>query len=38
MSTPYVIEGVLGARIGEEIVEGGPGTYVIKPREVPHTF
>jgi mannose-6-phosphate isomerase-like protein (cupin superfamily) len=34
----FVIEGVVGARIGDEIVEGGPGTYIIKPRNVPHTF
>ena len=34
----FVIEGVIGARIGDEIVEGGPGTYIIKPRNVPHTF
>jgi len=34
----FVIEGLIGARIGDEIVEGGPGTYIIKPRNVPHTF
>lgn len=34
----FVIEGVVGARIGDEIVEGGPGTYIVKPRNVPHTF
>jgi mannose-6-phosphate isomerase-like protein (cupin superfamily) len=34
----FVIEGTVGARIGDEIVEGGPGTYIIKPRNVPHTF
>jgi mannose-6-phosphate isomerase-like protein (cupin superfamily) len=34
----FVIEGVVGARIGDEIVEGGPGTYILKPRNVPHTF
>ena len=34
----FVIEGVVGARIGDDIVEGGPGTYIIKPRNIPHTF
>ena len=34
----FVIEGVVGARVGDEIVEGGPGTYLVKPRNVPHTF
>jgi mannose-6-phosphate isomerase-like protein (cupin superfamily) len=34
----FVIEGIVGARIGDEIVEGGPGTYIVKPRNVPHTF
>jgi mannose-6-phosphate isomerase-like protein (cupin superfamily) len=34
----FVIEGTVGARIGDEIFEGGPGTYIIKPRNVPHTF
>jgi len=34
----FVIEGLIGARIGDEIVEGGPGTYIIKPRNVPHTL
>jgi mannose-6-phosphate isomerase-like protein (cupin superfamily) len=34
----FVIEGTVGARIGDEIVEGGPGTYIVKPRNVPHTF
>lgn len=34
----YVIEGRIGARIGDEIAEAGPGTYVYKPCGVPHTF
>jgi mannose-6-phosphate isomerase-like protein (cupin superfamily) len=34
----YVLEGRIGARIGDQILDAGPGTYVIKPRNVPHTF
>lgn len=33
-----VIEGRIGARIGDSIVDAGPGDYVWKPRGVPHTF
>lgn len=33
-----VVEGRIGARIGDRIVEAGPGDYVWKPRGVPHTF
>ena len=34
----YVLEGRIGARIGDQIFEAGPGSYVIKPRNIPHTF
>ncbi len=34
----YVIEGEMGARIGDEIVLAQVGDYVFKPRNVPHTF
>ena len=34
----YIIEGEIGARIGDMIVHAGPGCYVIKPRNIPHTF
>jgi hypothetical protein len=34
----YILEGRIGARIGDELIEAGPGTYVFKPRIVPHTF
>lgn len=34
----YVIEGSVGARIGDEEVTAGPGDYIFKPRLVPHTF
>ncbi len=34
----YILEGEIGARIGDEIVQATPGCYVLKPRKVPHTF
>lgn len=34
----YVLEGTFGVRIGDEVAEAGPGSYVLKPRNVPHTF
>ncbi len=34
----YVLQGRIGARIGDETVEAGPGTYIYKPCNVPHTF
>ena len=34
----YVLEGTFGVRVGDEIAEAGPGTYVWKPRNIPHTF
>ncbi len=34
----YVLEGKIGARIGDEITEAVAGTYVFKPRNVQHTF
>ena len=34
----YVIEGEIGARIGDHVVSAGPGTYVLKPRGIMHTF
>lgn len=34
----YVLEGSVGARIGEEELTAGPGSYVLKPRGIPHTF
>ncbi len=34
----YVLEGHIGARIGDQILEAGPGSYVLKPRNIPHTF
>ncbi len=34
----FVIEGEIGARIGDHIVKAPAGSYVFKPRNVPHTF
>jgi quercetin dioxygenase-like cupin family protein len=34
----YVIEGRLGALLGEEVVIGGPGDLIFKPRNQWHTF
>ncbi len=34
----YVLEGTFGLRVGDEIATVGPGSYVYKPKGVPHTF
>lgn len=34
----FVVEGTVGVMVGEEVHEAGPGSYVIKPRGVPHAF
>ena len=34
----FVLEGRLGARLGERELEAGPGELVFKPREQWHTF
>jgi mannose-6-phosphate isomerase-like protein (cupin superfamily) len=34
----YVIEGRMGALLGEDVLEAGPGTLVLKPRNQWHTF
>ncbi len=34
----HVLEGQIGARVGDEEVTVGPGCDVLKPRRVPHTF
>jgi mannose-6-phosphate isomerase-like protein (cupin superfamily) len=33
-----VLEGEIGVRIGDDEFVAGPGTYVLKPRGVPHAF
>jgi mannose-6-phosphate isomerase-like protein (cupin superfamily) len=34
----YVLEGTLGARIGDEEVLAEAGSIIVKPKGVPHTF
>jgi hypothetical protein len=34
----YVLEGTLGALLGDEVLTAGPGTWVYKPRDQWHTF
>ncbi len=34
----YVLSGRMGALIGDEVVEAGPGELVEKPRGIPHAF
>jgi mannose-6-phosphate isomerase-like protein (cupin superfamily) len=34
----YVVEGRMGALLGDEVVEAGPGDLVFKPRNQWHTF
>ena len=34
----YVLEGTIGARVGDHEITAGPGSYVMKPRGLMHTF
>ena len=34
----FVLSGRLGAQIGDDVVEAGPGELVLKPKGVPHAF
>jgi quercetin dioxygenase-like cupin family protein len=34
----YILEGEIGARIGDEVLQATTGSYVFKPRGLPHTF
>src|SRR5262249_34969949 len=34
----YVLEGTIGARVGDHEVTAGPGSYLFKPRGLMHTF
>jgi quercetin dioxygenase-like cupin family protein len=34
----YVLEGTIGARVGDREVVAGPGSYLFKPRGQMHTF
>lgn len=34
----WIIEGHVGALLGDEVLEGGPGDFIFKPRNQWHTF
>jgi mannose-6-phosphate isomerase-like protein (cupin superfamily) len=34
----YILEGEIGARVGDEVLQATRGSYVFKPRGLPHTF
>jgi quercetin dioxygenase-like cupin family protein len=34
----YVLDGTFGVRIGDDVMQVSAGSYVFKPRGVPHTF
>ncbi|MDQ6884530.1 MAG: cupin domain-containing protein [Candidatus Dormibacteraeota bacterium] len=34
----YVVSGLIGVRVGDDIFDARAGSYVLKPREIPHTF
>ena len=34
----YVLEGTIGARVGDHEATAGPGCYLLKPRGLMHTF
>jgi quercetin dioxygenase-like cupin family protein len=34
----YVLQGQVGARVGDQEATAGPGCYILKPRGVLHTF
>ena len=34
----YVLEGEVGVQIGETVYQAATGSYLLKPRGVPHTF
>ena len=34
----YILEGRIGARIGDDEFVAGAGSYILKPRGIPHTF
>jgi quercetin dioxygenase-like cupin family protein len=34
----YVLQGEVGARVGDQELSAGAGTYLLKPRNVPHTI
>jgi quercetin dioxygenase-like cupin family protein len=34
----YVLKGEMHARVGDEVVKATPGSWVLKPRGIPHTM
>ncbi len=34
----YIVKGAIGVRIGDEEFQAPAGSYVLKPRAIPHTF
>ncbi len=34
----FVISGTVGARIGDRVLDAGPGAYLAKPRGIPHAM
>ena len=34
----YVLEGRVGARVGDDEFIASAGSYILKPRQIPHTF
>jgi quercetin dioxygenase-like cupin family protein len=34
----YILEGEMHARVGDEVVKATPGSWVLKPRLIPHTM
>src|SRR6266480_6957806 len=33
-----VLEGTVGIRVGDRVLEAGPGSYLVKPRGIPHAM
>jgi quercetin dioxygenase-like cupin family protein len=33
-----VLDGTVGAKVGDRVLEAGPGAYLVKPRGVPHAM
>jgi hypothetical protein len=33
-----VLEGTVGVRIGDRVLDAGPGAYLVKPRGTPHAM
>jgi quercetin dioxygenase-like cupin family protein len=33
-----ILEGTVGVRVGDQVLEAGPGAYLVKPRGTPHAM